>query len=170
MCISEHGNGLLPYMYDDTQINSSCRPGFTHRLQMKPSICLDDASAWICANRLHLKTSNTEILCCATPSRRRPRLPTTAVRVGTDHNTPSTVVRDLGMYTSTAMSLRGPMQVTRLVAGCCAILRQLRTIRRSVPDPVFQSLVVLLVLSRLDNGNASLACVYLLTSIAGCNL
>ena len=39
------------------------------------------------------------------------------------------------------MSLR--TQVTLTVAGCFAVLRQLRSIRRSVPDPVFQSLVVI---------------------------
>ena len=37
------------------------------------------------------------------------------------------------------------------------MLRQLRTIRRSVPDSVFQSLVVSLVLNRLDFGNATFA-------------
>jgi len=37
------------------------------------------------------------------------------------------------------------------------VLRRLHTIRRSVTDPVFQSLVVSLVLNRLDFGNATLA-------------
>ena len=43
-----------------------------------------------------------------------------------------------------------------LPAACFAILRQLRSIRRSVPTPVYQALVVALVLSRLDYGNAVL--------------
>ena len=37
------------------------------------------------------------------------------------------------------------------------MLRQLRSIRRSLPDSVFQSLIVALVTQRLDNGNATLA-------------
>jgi len=37
------------------------------------------------------------------------------------------------------------------------VLRQLRSIRRSVSRPVVQSLVTSLVLSRLDYGNATLA-------------
>jgi len=37
------------------------------------------------------------------------------------------------------------------------MLRQLRTIKRSVPADTFQRLVVSLVLSRLDYGNATLA-------------
>jgi len=43
------------------------------------------------------------------------------------------------------------------VAGCSAVLRQLRSIRRSVPSTVYQSLVAALVLSWLDYGNATLA-------------
>jgi len=47
--------------------------------------------------------------------------------------------------------------VTRTVSGCFAVLRQLRSIRRSVPDSVFQMLVVALVMPRLDYSNATLA-------------
>ena len=46
--------------------------------------------------------------------------------------------------------------VTRTISRCFGSLRQLRTIRRSVPGLTFQSLVVSLVLSRLDYGNATL--------------
>ena len=47
--------------------------------------------------------------------------------------------------------------VQRTVAGCFAVLRQLRSIRRFVPSTVYRTLVVALVLSRLDYGNATLA-------------
>jgi len=46
--------------------------------------------------------------------------------------------------------------VTRTVSACFAVLRQLRSIRRSVSRPVLQSLVSSLVLSRLDFGNSTL--------------
>ena len=46
--------------------------------------------------------------------------------------------------------------VQKTVASCFAVLRQLRSIRRSVPTSVYQTLVVALVLSRLDYGNAML--------------
>jgi len=46
--------------------------------------------------------------------------------------------------------------VKRTVSRCFAALRQLRQIRRSVPPATFQSLVVTLVLCRLDYGNAVL--------------
>jgi len=47
--------------------------------------------------------------------------------------------------------------VSRTVSSCFNVLRQIRSIRRSVTRPVLQSLVVSLVLSRLDYGNAALA-------------
>ena len=47
--------------------------------------------------------------------------------------------------------------VTWTASRCFGMLRQLRTIKRSVPADTFQRLVVSLVLSRLDYGNATLA-------------
>ena len=47
--------------------------------------------------------------------------------------------------------------VSKVVSNCFAVLRRLRSIRSSVTRPVFVSLVVSLVLSRLDYGNATLA-------------
>ena len=40
--------------------------------------------------------------------------------------------------------------------ACLTVLRQLRSIRRSLPTSVFQTLVVTLVLSKLNYGNATL--------------
>jgi len=146
--------GFRPYLYaDDSQIQGSCHSDSFHQLQLTLSTCLDAVCEWMRANRLQLNTSKTEILWCAT-SRRQHQIPTTAVRVGADTVTPTTSVRDLGIYIDSDLSMR--TQVTRTVAGCFAVLRQLRSIRRSVPDPVFQSLVVSLVLTKLDYGNATL--------------
>ena len=49
------------------------------------------------------------------------------------------------------------IHVSRPVSSCFSVLRQLRSIWRSVTRPVLQSLVVSLVLSRLDYGNATRA-------------
>jgi len=149
------GHGLRPHLYaDDTQVQGSCRPGSAVQLQQNLSICLDDVGNWMRANRLQLNAEKTEILWCAT-QRRQHQLPKSAIRVGTEQVSPSTSVRDLGIYIDSDVSMR--TQVTRTVARCFAVLRQLRSIRRSVPDRVFQSLVVSMVLSHLDYGNATLA-------------
>ena len=68
---------------------------------------------------------------------------------------PSASVRDLGIYLDCDVSMR--THVSKLVSSCFAVLRRLRSIRSSVTRPVLVSLVVSLVLSRLDYGNATLA-------------
>src|SRR5258706_77966 len=106
------------------------------------------------SNRLQLNSAKTEII-WSTTSRRLHQLPPTPLRVGSDFVTPSTGVRDLGILLDSDVSMRS--HVTRTVSTCFAVLRQLRTIRRSVSRSVVQSLVMSLVLSRLDYGNATLA-------------
>jgi len=62
--------------------------------------------------------------------------------------------RDLGIYIDRGLVVRP--HVKRTVSRCFAAFRQLRQIRRSVLPATFQSLVVTLVLSRLDYVNAVL--------------
>jgi len=68
---------------------------------------------------------------------------------------PSTTVRDLGVLIDSDVAMWS--HVSRTVSGCFAVLRQLSSIRRSVSNSVFHSLVVLLVMPRLDYCNATLA-------------
>jgi len=49
------------------------------------------------------------------------------------------------------------VHVAKTVPSCLAVLRHLRSIRRSVSNAVMQSLVVALVLTNFDFGNATLA-------------
>jgi len=64
-------------------------------------------------------------------------------------------VRDLDILIDADLSTRSHVQ--RTVAGCFAVLRQLRIVRRSVPSSLFQTLIVSLVLMKLEFGNATLA-------------
>ena len=98
--------------------------------------------------------NKTELLWCIT-TRCQSQLPRSALRIGTDAIIPSVVVRNLGIYIDSDLSMWSHVQQT--VSGCFAVLRQLRSIWRSVPSSVLQTLVVALVLTRLDYGNATLA-------------
>ena len=62
---------------------------------------------------------------------------------------PSSTIRDLGVYIDLVLSMKSQVGLQQ-----CS---QLRSIRRQVPTAVFQSLVVALVLSRLDYSNSVLA-------------
>jgi len=64
---------------------------------------------------------------------------------------PSTAVRDLG----SDVSMRS--QVSWTVSHCFGTVRQLRTIRHSVSQSIFQSLVAGLVQTKIDFGNPTLA-------------
>ena len=122
--------------------------------QTRISACIDVVARWMRSNRLQLNSAKTEILWLAT-SRRIHQLPRTPLCVSADFVVPSTVVRDLGILIDSDVSMQS--HVTRTVSTCFAVLRQLRTIRRSVSRTVIQLLVTSLVLSRLDYGNATLA-------------
>ena len=148
LCSLIQGHGLSPHLYaDDTQIYGSCRPSALLELQNTITNCVDDVSMWMRSNRLQLNTAKTEIL-WSTTGRRSHQLPQSPLRVGTDEVIPTSVVRDLGIYIDSDVSMRS--HVTKTVSACFAVLRQLRSIRRSVPRSVFQSLVASLVLTRLD--------------------
>jgi len=95
----------------------------------------------------------TEVMWCAT-SRRQHLLPTSTLSVDGVMVDPVTSVRDLGIYIDADLSKRTHVQ--RTVSCCFAVLPQLRQIRRLILAATFQTLVVALVLSRLDYGNGVL--------------
>jgi hypothetical protein len=153
--VIEH-HSLRPHFYaDDVQINGSAKamPLVVPQLQSQLLECIADVAGCMRCNRLQLNTAKTEIMWCST-SRRQHQLPTTAVRVGSDFVAPSTSVRDLGIFLDSDVSMK--THVRKTVCSCFGMLRQLRSVRRSVPVDTFQQLVVSLVLSRLDYGNATL--------------
>ena len=63
-------------------------------------------------------------------------------------------VRDLGIYIDADLVMR--THVKKTASRCFAVLRQLRQIRRYVSTDTLQALVVALVVTRLDYGNAVL--------------
>jgi len=147
-------HGLQPHLYaDDTQIYGFCPPDQTAQLQVRVSTCIADVASWMRSNRLQLNANKTEVLWCSS-ARRQHQIPTTPFMIGTDAVVPARSVRDLGICDS-AVSM--DTHVARTVSSCFAVLRQIRCIRRYVTRPVLLSLVVSLILTRLDYGCATLA-------------
>jgi len=148
-------HGLHPHLYaDDTQIYGYCTPTATAELQRRLSACVDSVASWMRSNRLQLNAAKTELLWCSS-ARRQHQIPNASVVVGTDTVAPVRSARDLGIYIDSDVSMR--THVAKTVSNCFAVLRRIRSIRRSVTRPVLQSLVVSLVLTRLDYGSATLA-------------
>jgi hypothetical protein len=146
--------GLHSHLYaDDTQIYGSCRPDATGRLTALTAECLVAVARWMQSNRLQLNTAKTEVLWC-TSARRQYQLPRDPLPVGADQVSPVTAVRNLGIYLDADLSMR--THVVRTASACFAVLRNIRSIRRSVSQSVLESLVVTLVLTRLDYGGTTL--------------
>ena len=75
--------------------------------------------------------------------------------MGTATIVPSSVVRDLGIYLDSNLSMT--THICKTVSNCFSAMRLIRSVRRSVSKAVLLSLVTALVLSRVDYGNATLA-------------
>ena len=147
--------GLLPHAYaDDTQILGVCRPTETEVLQRRVSDCLDAVSSWMAANRLQLNHEKTEALWCSS-ERRQHQIPTTPVRVGCTSVQPVTAARNLGVYLDGDVSMR--THVTSTVRACFAILRQIRSIRHSLPRPAMLTMLRSLVINKLDSCGSVMA-------------
>ena len=106
------------------------------------------------SNRLQLNPAKTEILWFSS-SRRQFQIPQVPFCVGTATITPSSIVRDLGIYLDSNLSMTA--HIFKTVSNCFSAMRLIRSVRRSVSRAVLLSLVTSLVLSRVDYGNATLA-------------
>ena len=80
-------------------------------------------------------------------------LPSDHLAVGPVQVAPVTSVRDLGVYLDSNMSVKS--HVTRLVRTCFAILRQIRSIRRSLRRSTLS--ISSFIVSKLDYCNVALA-------------
>ena len=147
-------HGLKVHLYaDDSQVYGFCPSNATDALQERLSMCLDDVARWMESNRLQLNTDKTELLWCAT-ARRQDQLPSAPLRTGTCSVYRASSVRDLGIFIDANLTMQ--THVRKTVSACFAVLRQLTGIRRSVPVDTYKSLIISLVISRLDYGNATL--------------
>jgi len=90
---------------------------------------------------------------------------TKIIDVGTATIAPSSVVRDLGIYLDSNLSMTA--HISKTVSNCFSAMRLIRSVRRSVSKAVLLSLVTLLVLSRVDYGNATLAGLH--ANFVGCS-
>ena len=81
-------------------------------------------------------------------------MPTPPVQLSEVTITPSAVVRKLGVYLDTSLSMEN--HAGKIAAVCFFNLRVLREARHSVPREVFTALVIQLVLTKLDYCNSIL--------------
>jgi len=126
--IQEHQ--LLPHLYaDDTQVMVSVVQIRLHGLCQQITAFVEDVAKWMNANHLQLNVTKTEFLWCSSRQRLH-QLSVSPVLIGGNSIHPASVVRDLGVWLDRGLSMS--THVTKVVAGCFVVLRQLNSIRRSV--------------------------------------
>ena len=139
---------------DDIQVYSRCRANDLTSLCRDLGGCIEHVAGWMGTNRLQLNAAKTEFIWFV-PPRRRHQFPSDQLAVGSVQVTPAASARDLGVYLGSNMSMSS--HVTRLVCTCFGILRQIRSIRRSVPRSTLSTLISSFVMSKLDYCNVALA-------------
>jgi len=143
---------LTPHLYaDDIQIYGSCPPAKVDVFSARLTACSCAVASWMQSNRLQLNSHYTEVLWCAT-IRRQYQLPRSPLLVDRTPDRPSPV-RSWPNFIHADLVMR--TRVQRTVCWWFAVLTQLHSIWHCA-NTTFQTLIVSLVLSRLDCENAFL--------------
>ena len=122
-------------------------------LSVECRTCFREIVSWTSSNCLRLNPDKTEAIWFGSPAGcsriGSPTLQLTGATI-----IPSQTVRSLGMYLDSSLTM-GP-HVGRVAAGCYAKLRVLKEAKPFVPHNIFISLIVQLILSKLDYCNSLL--------------
>jgi len=122
------------------------------------SVCVNDVSWWMKANRLQLNQLKTEVLWCAS-ARRQHIIPPGPVHIINVSVQPVSTVHDLEVYIDADVTMR--THVTNTVGACFLSLRQLRSVQRSLLRHTLLTLVHAVVVSKVDY------CISVLAGISG---
>ena len=146
---------LHPHQYaDDVQVYGWQSPANLSSLRDQMSSCVQDICMWMRSHRLQLNTSKTKFIWCC-PPRRSQHVPDGDFLNGDDRVKPVLTARDLGVFVDSQFSMRS--HITHVSASCFSAMRQIRSIRSSLPPSALEMLVTSLVHSRLDYCNVLFA-------------
>ena len=132
---------------DDIQVYGSCPCNEVSGLSSRMSSCLSALHVWLKANKLHLNAQKSKVIWLGT----KPRLASISqepLRVDDLTIQPVPSIQCLGFTIDSTLSFSN--HVSRTLSSCFGTLRQLRSIRRSITQPLAAYLVTSLVFPRLD--------------------
>ena len=115
------------------QVYGFSHPSAASQLQLKLLACVEEVSMWMRSNRLQLNPAKTEVLWLSS-SRMQFNIPQSAFSVGNNVISSSPVVRDLGIYLDSGLTMTA--HISKTVSNCFAALRQIRSVRRSLPTQI----------------------------------
>ena len=146
-------HGVHYHMYaDDTQLYVEVPRDQPERATDSLSCVIKDVKEWMTLNKLTLNCSRTEVIAITTATRRDLR--PIVVNVDTEAFRPKPYVRDIGIV------LDDTMNMDRHVSHTCRLayhhLRSIAKVRNSLTTTACKTIVLSLVMSRLDFGNSTL--------------
>ena len=146
-------HGVHYHMYADyTQLYVDVPRDQPERATESLSCVLKEVKEWMPLNKLTLNCSKTDVIAITTATRRDLR--PIVVHVDTEAFRPKPYVRDIGI------AMDDTMNMDRHVRHTCRLayhhLRSIATVRNSLTTTTCKTLVLSLVISRLDFGNTTL--------------
>ena len=140
--------GLSVHLFaDDILVYGSCPSSDASSLSSKMSSCIRELHSWLKANKLHLNTLKSNVMWIGT-RQRLANISQQPLRIGDQTIQPVPSVLCLGFTIDSTLSFSG--NVSKTLSSCFGILRQLRSIRRSITRSLAAYLVSSLVFPRLD--------------------
>ena len=141
------------HMYaDGTQLYIEVPRDQPKRATDNLSCCILDVKKWMTLNKLTLNCRRTEVIAITTAATRDPR--PIVVHVDTEALRPKPYVRDIGIVLDDTMNMDWHVSHTCRLAY--HHLRSIAKVRNSLTMTACKTMVLILVISRLDFGNATL--------------
>ena len=156
IAVSDRHNVHSHRYADDTQLYDSSSLSDAESVRDRLTSCVSEVAKWCASRRLQLNDDKTEMIWFGSRSNlaklQRINL---SLQVGTSNIQPSSVVRDLGVYMDSELTMKE--HVAKIAAACFDHIRRLLQVRRRICREVTQQLVLALIMSRLDYCNSVLA-------------
>jgi ribonuclease P/MRP protein subunit RPP40 len=150
-----NNHNLKIHMFaDDAQIYGFCPPLKTSDLSAQMIACLNEVVSWCSSNRLELNASKSEYMWCSSKQKRR-SYAHCPVRCGNSTLSPVSSVKCLGVHLDSDFSF--VVHISKTVSACFGMLRQIRSIRRSLSPYLLKVLITSLLFPRLDYCIAALS-------------
>ena len=120
---------------DDTQLYNSSSLVNAESVRDRLTGCVSEVAKWCASRRLQLNADKTEMIWFGSRSKlaklQRINL---SLQVGTSNIQPSSVVRDMGVYVDSGLTMKE--HVANIAAACFYYIRRLRQVHRRVGQEV----------------------------------
>ena len=146
--------GLPHHLFaDDSQIYGFCQPSAVDKARLRDALtaCISEIASLMKSNRLQFNSFKTKLIWFSS-SRQLNQLDSGPFLVCSDLVQPTDEARDLGLQLDNSLTL--VPHITKVVRTCFGVLRQLRSVIRTLPRDVSRRLVQSFVLLHVDHCNA----------------